>query len=270
MLHSLRALWCAISTSTPKCSLVAVFSERKSGKKVAGSENLRLQEYSGAFYYHRDRLIVPLKRFACQQKTITAMLTTERRIKTLGFGLLAVCRENYLTAGHNKSAYVARNDAVDEQKLPPAGMLFNALSAKADKLLQTKVGPAVDRIMGKAPPAGAEQETIGGKAAPKTPPCVAAHKAQGHVSVEEQQEREREAEAASKLVLDAFMRAEDGRAGRVVRCAGGWFMLRDHDGSVGVRKYRALQLSVESFDPIMHQQLPAPLAPMLGGSVKIW
>ena len=111
--------------------LVAVFSDRKSGKKRQGSENLRLQNYSGAFYYHRDRLIIPLKQFACQQRTITQMLTTERRIKTLGFGLLAVCRENYLTAGHNKSHYVA--PSLDEQKLPPAAQLFKTMSDKVRK-----------------------------------------------------------------------------------------------------------------------------------------
>ena len=53
-------------------------------------------------------------------------------IKTLGFGLLAVCRENYLTAGHNKSHYVA--PSLDEQKLPPAAQLFKTMSDKVRKL----------------------------------------------------------------------------------------------------------------------------------------
>jgi len=67
------------------------------------------------------------------------------------------------------------------------------------------------------------------------------------------------------------MSASDGRSGRVVLSQRqGWFLLRDKDGSLGVRQYRARELAKELFDPVMHQQLPAPLATMLGSTVEIW
>lgn len=272
--------------------LVAVFSDRKAGKKRQGSENLQLQNYSGAFYYHRDRLIIPLKQFSCQQRTITQMLTTERRIKMLGFGLLAVCRENYLTAGHNKSHYVA--PSLDEQKLPPAAQLFKTMSEKvrqrpplasrsytiftcilpsspqAERLLAQKIQPLLEVVMGKhAPSVEQLQSGPGGEVTSVSNAGSAEDRAAEAARIA--REKHEEAEAARAIVPDAWMSARDGRSGRVVLSERrGWFLLRDHEGSVGARQYRARELTKETFDPVMHQQLPAPLAPMLGSTLEIW
>ena len=90
----------------------------------------QLVEYSGVFYYHRGRLIAPLQALPCFSKADNRLPTAERRIRDKGFGLLGVCRENFLTPRHNKASYMLR-ETVDSAA-PKPELLFKRMSELAN------------------------------------------------------------------------------------------------------------------------------------------
>ena len=81
--------------------------------------------------------------------------------------------------------------------------------------------------------------------------------------------------AEDAIVEDAWMvSTKDGRKGRVVR-AGRWgarqqYQLRDQSGSLGTKKYSALDLKTESLDFVREQKVAAPFAALLGARASMW
>ena len=126
------------------------------GGKDAQRRKWEATEYSGVFYYHRGRLLIPLQRLPCRDIAGNQMMTTERRIRT-GAGLLAVCRENYLTPSHNKRSYVLRETLDSTAPRPEA--LFKKVADEAVVHLSTFVTPLLDRALGKVAPQKQRRET---------------------------------------------------------------------------------------------------------------
>ena len=87
--------------------------------------------------------------------------------------------------------------------------------------------------------------------------------------------RKEEARAAAAVVDDAWMVCiKDGRKGRVVRAGKAFgrqlFQLRDQDGSLGAKRYSALDLRVEAFDLTRAQRVAAPVASLVGSAASVW
>ena len=77
-------------------------------------------------------------------------MTTERRIAIKGYGLLGVCRENFLTPSHNKASYVLRETI--ESSAPKPELLFKKMSDLAEQHLSTAVAPMLSEILGQLAP----------------------------------------------------------------------------------------------------------------------
>ena len=116
----------------------------------------QLVEYSGVFYYHRGRLIAPLQALPCFSKADNRLPTAERRIRDKGFGLLGVCRENFLTPRHNKASYMLR-ETVDSAA-PKPELLFKRMSELAEEHLSTVVAPMLSAILGQQAPSSSSSQ----------------------------------------------------------------------------------------------------------------
>jgi len=86
--------------------------------------------------------------------------------------------------------------------------------------------------------------------------------------------RQAEAAAAAAIIEDAWMVSKDGRKGRVERAGSAagrqLFQLRDQFGSLGSKRYGALDLRRETLDLMHEQRLAAPVAALALSAARIW
>ena len=86
--------------------------------------------------------------------------------------------------------------------------------------------------------------------------------------------RQAEAAAAADIIEDAWMVSKGGRKGRVVRAGSAagrqLFQLRDQSGSLGSKRYGALDLQREALDLMQEQRLAAPVASLALSAARIW
>ena len=109
----------------------------------------------GVFYYHRGRLNTALKPLPCFTEVSGTLMTTTRRIQFKGFGLLGVCRENFLTPSHNKASYVLRETV--ESDAPKPENLFKKVSELAKEHLSTFVAEELTKVLGQGAPRSSSQ-----------------------------------------------------------------------------------------------------------------
>lgn len=91
----------------------------------------------------------------------------------------------------------------------------------------------------------------------------------------EEVRREAEASAALAIVEDAWMVCrKDGRKGRVVKAGKAFgrqlFQLRDQSGSLGSKRYGALDLQPDAIDVIREQKVAVPAEMLVGSTAQMW
>ena len=109
----------------------------------------------GIFYYHRGRLNTALKPLPYFIEETTRLMTTTHRIQFKGYGLLGVCRENFLTPSHNKASYVLRETV--ESDAPKPENLFKRVSELAKEHLSTFVAEELSKVLGQGAPRSSSQ-----------------------------------------------------------------------------------------------------------------
>ena len=192
-------------------------------------EASQLDALSGVYYYHHDRLVVPLFPTSLQRKRISGPSTTTVKIVQLGRGLVGVCRENFLKHPPNLSGSTHGAPQAGHESFESLTLI---ISKRMGVYLSSIVAPKLAFVLGRT-----EQDAASGSAATNWK--------------QNADKRPSGKASGSQLEPGARVRADDGTVGRAVPCElhAGYYRLELPNYELSVKRYHERNLKETRFDP---------------------